>query len=262
MDSYPSKAQKPCVPIGTCSPVDTCVRPTVAERAANLATSSSSLAGDSSHNGGGAPPQRQQADSTQAAVPNRGQTLQQSDWNPCVTTGAIQELSNGRFTCGHPNTFYLIGDPQHPNVRYLDTTYHVDYNATNGDVSSQRRPGLGVRSKRLMEQALAAAREMKAANDAARQQQLVAAEANVSNASRAFGPNISEYHATICDPQEVLPVLEELANDYQEDEPITVYTGNPHTGKTMVVHGKTPVDPMSSSRFGKHTYFTENKYAY
>ncbi|KPA75567.1 hypothetical protein ABB37_08451 [Leptomonas pyrrhocoris] len=310
MDPHLSKAQKPYVPIDTCSPGGTWVeerrynrvRPTAAEYAATLATSSSSAAtvvnegASKSIDGGAAPPpppqrprrvlcgnwqeedalerdllaiqvaqqqqQQQTADSTQSAVPSHMQTLLQSGWSPSVTTEVITQQKNGHYTGGHTSTPYLTCDPQHPNLRDLDSTYHVDYNATNGDVSTQQRPALGVRSQRLMEQALAAAREMKAANDAARQRQLVESEMNVSNASRAFGPNISEYRATMCDAQEVLPVVEELATDYQDDEPITVYTGNPHTGKTMTVHGKTPVDPMSSSRFGKHTHFTENKYAY
>jgi hypothetical protein len=299
MDPYQSKARKPYVPIDTCSPGGTWVeerrynrvRPTAAEYAA--AVSSSAALAEGSSGVDGQQPQRprrvlcgnwqeedalerdllaiqvaqqqqqqQSGDGVQSAVPSHVQTLLQSGWNPSVTTEVITQTQNGRYTGGHTSTPYLTCDPRHPNLRDLNSTYRVDYNETSSDVGSQRRPAMGVRSQRLMEQALAAAKQMKETNDEARRQRQATAEANVTNASRAFGPNISEYRATLCDANEVLPVVDELANDYHDDEPITVYTGNPQTGKTMTVHGKTPVDPMSASRFGKHTHFTENKYAY
>ena len=310
MDPYHSKAQKPYVPIDTCSPGGTWVeerrynrvRPTVAE----YATATASAAAASSSSSSSVPTgivdgedgseamrrprrvlcgnwqeedalerdilaiqvaqqqqkQQQQPDRAQIAVPSHIQSLLQSGWNPSVTTEVITQKPNGRYTGGHTSTPYLTCDPQHPNLRDLDTTYRSDYNAANSDVSTQQRPQLGVRTQRLMEQAMAAARARKAEDDSARQQRLAAAEASVANVSHAFGPNVSEYRATMCNAQEVLPEVDALATDYQDDEPITLYTGNPETGKTMTVHGKTPVDPMSASRFGKHTHFTENKYAY
>lgn len=293
MDPYESKARKPYVPIDTCSPAGTWVeerhynrvRPTAAEYAATLSGSSG---------GGGQTPgsahrprrvlcgnwqeedalerdllaiqvaqqQLQQQPSSDEASTTHAQRLVDAGWNPSVTTEIITQKSNGRYTGGHTSTPYLTCDPQHPNRRDLDSTYRVDYNATNGNVASQRRPELGVRSQRLMAQAMATAKEMTAASRAAQQERQAAAEANAVGTSRAFGPNVSEYHATMCDADEVLPVVEALTDDYHGDEPITVYTGNPDTGKTMTVHGKTPVDPVAASRFGRHTHFTENKYAY
>nr|CCM36038.1 hypothetical protein, conserved [Leishmania guyanensis] len=190
------------------------------------------------------------------------QTFLKSGWSPAATMEVITQKPNGIYTGGHTSTPYLTCDSRHPAMRDLKSTYRVDFSSTSSDVASLRRPDLGVRSQRLMEQTRAAAKEMQAANVRAHQEQLLLREASMKWMSRSSGPNISEYRATMCDENEVLPVVEELSQEYLSDEPITLYTGNPKTGKTMVVHGKTPVDPVSSSRFGKHSHFTEFKYAY
>ncbi|CAC9441652.1 conserved hypothetical protein [Leishmania infantum JPCM5] len=190
------------------------------------------------------------------------QTFLKSGWNPTATMEVITEKPNGIYTGGHTSTPYLTCDSRHPAMRSLDSTYRVEFSSTSSNVASLRRPDLGVRSQRLMEQARVAAKEMQAASLRARQEQQQLREASMKWMSRSCGPNVSEYRATMCDENEVLPIVEELSQDYLSDEPITLYTGNPNTGKTMEVHGKTPVDPVSSSRFGKHTHFSEFKYAY
>ncbi|KAG5487515.1 hypothetical protein LSCM1_07471 [Leishmania martiniquensis] len=200
---------------------------------------------------------------TSSSAPvRRIQTFLKSGWNPTATTEVITQKPNGLYVGGHPSSPYLTCDSRNPAMRDLNSTYRVNFNSKSSDVSSLRRPGLGVRSQWLMEQVRAAAVEMQAANAQARQEQLLLHEASMREMSRSHGPNVSEYRATMCDANEVLPVVEELSQDYLSDEPITLYTGNPNTGKTMTVHGKTPADPEGSSRFGKHTHFTEFKYAY
>ncbi|GET85686.1 hypothetical protein, conserved [Leishmania tarentolae] len=190
------------------------------------------------------------------------QRFLQSGWNPTATMEVITAKPNGFYSGGHTSTPYLTCDSRHPTMRNLDSTYRVDFNHTSSNVASLRRPELGVRSQRLMEQVRVAAKAMQDANLRTRQEQQQLREGSMKGMSRSYGPNVSEYRATMCDENEVLPVVEELSQDYLSDEPITLYTGNPNTGKTMTVHGKTPVDPMSSSRFGKHTHFSEFKYAY
>ncbi|KAG5487858.1 hypothetical protein LSCM4_07539 [Leishmania orientalis] len=200
---------------------------------------------------------------TSSSAPvRRIQAFLTAGWAPTATTKVITQKPNGLYTGGHTSTPYLTCDSRNPTMRDLNSTYRVDFNSTSSDVSSLRRPDLGVRSQRLLEQVRVAAKEMQAANARARQEQLLLHEASMKGMSRSQGPNVSEYRATMCDENEVLPVVEELSQDYLSDEPITLYTGNPYTGKTMTVHGKTPADPASSSRFGKHTHFTEFKYAY
>lgn len=189
------------------------------------------------------------------------EALISSGWRPLATLDVISEKKNGHFGGGHSSTPYLTCDVRHPMLRELDSTYRVDYNATSSDVASQRRPELGVRSQLLLHQAMERAKEMKAEREEARIRRTLEAESQQKGCSRSLAPNVSEYRATICDETEVLPVVEALEQDYLSEEPITLYTGNPYTKKIMTVHGKTPVDPQSSSRFGKHTYFSESKYA-
>ncbi|KAG5511675.1 hypothetical protein JKF63_07272 [Porcisia hertigi] len=301
-DSYYGKARKPYVPIDTCSPGGTWVeerrynrvRPTATGASAKASAEGTLTPTADRLTAADRRPHRvlcgnwQEEDvlerdllaiqearlqekkscadgeptiSTSAPVQHM-QTLLKSGWNPTSTMEVITPKPSGFFSGGHLSTPYLTCDARHPNIRDLNTTNRVDFNSTSSDVASQRRPDLGVRSQLLMEQARSMAGEMQAANRRARHEQLRLREASMHGMSLSYGPNISEYRATMCDKDEVLPVVEELSQDYLSDEPITLYTGNPNTGKTMTVHGKTPVDPVSSTRFGKHTHFSEFKYAY
>lgn len=168
----------------------------------------------------------------------------------------IRESATGRYTGGFESTPYLTTDSRNPHVCFMETTHRHDFCEANGDVRSQRRPDLGVRSRVLLDIALKAAREAKEASDAEQQMRLSGAVRNGDGEGTFF----STYHTSYCRKEE-LPTINELRNDYLSDEPITLYTGNPKTGCTMVVHGKTPVEPIEGrSRFGRHTYFTERKY--
>ncbi|RNF01963.1 hypothetical protein TraAM80_06683 [Trypanosoma rangeli] len=167
----------------------------------------------------------------------------------------IREGDHGRYTGGHQSTPYVTSDARNPNARFLQTTQRYDYCEANGDVRRLRRPDMGVRSRVMLGVALEAAKAEKEARDTARQTRLS------RTAEDGGGIYLSTYHKSHCH-EENLPVISELRNDYLSDEPITLYTGNPVTRCTMTVHGKTPVEPVAGrSRFGRHTYFTERKYA-
>lgn len=185
----------------------------------------------------------------------------------------IRDKGNGHYTGGLESTPYMIASSADPKARHLATTHRTDYNPVSADVHSQDRPTLGVRQQLLLQQALAAAKvaQEEAERAHAEQQRSVASRTRRAATSTGGDKHLDDleddrtttvYKAQYCDRHgEVLPTIEELRNDYLSDEPITLYTGNPHTGKTMTVHGKTPVDPVGASRFGKHTYFSEPKYA-
>ncbi|ORC85403.1 uncharacterized protein TM35_000351470 [Trypanosoma theileri] len=169
----------------------------------------------------------------------------------------IREDTRGRYTGGYQSTPYLTADARNPHLRLLETTQRHDFCEENADVKRLRRPDMGVRSRVLLEVAIDAARTEKELQDTQLQQQQLRASVSTD------GDNVylSTYHKSHCREEE-LPVIDELRNDYLSDEPITLYTGNPETGCTMTVHGKTPVEPVEGrSRFGRHTYFTERKYA-
>ncbi|RNF20738.1 uncharacterized protein Tco025E_03646 [Trypanosoma conorhini] len=167
----------------------------------------------------------------------------------------IREGPHGRYTGGYQSTPYVTTDARNPHLRFLQTTQRLDYCEANGDVKRLRRPDMGVRSRVLLEVALKAAQAEKEACDTEKQTRLS------HIAEDGGGIYLSTYHKSHCREEE-LPVINELRNDYLSDEPITLYTGNPVTGCTMTVHGKTPVEPVKErSRFGRHTYFTERKYA-
>ncbi|KEG08099.1 hypothetical protein DQ04_08011030 [Trypanosoma grayi] len=167
----------------------------------------------------------------------------------------IREGRNGRYTGGYESTPYITADARNPHTRFLQTTHRHDFCEENGDVKRLRRPELGARSRVMLEVALEAARAEKEAKDAEQH------ERRLHVALEGGGTYLSTYHKSHCHEEE-LPVINELRTDYLSDEPITLYTGNPVTGCTMTVHGKTPVDPVEErSRFGRHTHFTERKYA-
>ncbi|KAF8289457.1 hypothetical protein TcYC6_0025200 [Trypanosoma cruzi] len=166
----------------------------------------------------------------------------------------IREGKNGRYAGGYQSTPYLTIDARNPHLRLLQTTQRHDYCEANGDVRRLRRPDMGARSRVLLEVALKAAKEEKEACDREQQTRLSRL------AEDGGGIYLSTYHKSHCREEE-LPIINELRNDYLSDEPVTLYTGNPVTGCTMTVHGKTPVEPVEGrSRFGRHTYFTERKY--
>nr|CCC92889.1 unnamed protein product [Trypanosoma congolense IL3000] len=165
----------------------------------------------------------------------------------------IRPGKNGKYTGGYSSTPYLTSDVRNPHSRYLNTTNREDYCEKNADVRAMRRPALGARSRVVLQAALDAAQKEK---------ELADAENTNSTNMGLDGTNVylSTYQKVHCMPEE-LPTIDKLCNDYLMDEPITLYTGNPQTGCTMTVHGKTPVEPVEGkSRFGRHTYFTERKY--
>lgn len=171
-------------------------------------------------------------------------------WHASASLDLIKPRGNGRYDGGFNSTPYINRDVDHPTDHDLNTTYLTDYTEKNADVRRLRRPDLGVRSQLLLKKALAIAEEEQLNRQAERAERF-----------HEEGNDISEYRDRICKPNEEYPTVEELDTDYLIDEPITLYTGNPYTGKKMTVHGKTPNDPISKPFHGRHTYFSENKYA-
>lgn len=185
-----------------------------------------------------------------SASPQRRQYPLPRPWHACASLDLIQPLGNGRYEGGFNSTPYIMRDATHPSDMEANTTYETDYNANNADVRRLFRPDLGVRKQLLLHQALHIAQHEQQKREEARRIQF-----------QELGATKSEYGEMISDPREVYPTVEVLGTDYLIDEPITLYTGNPVTSKKMVVPGKTPFDPMSKPYHGKHTYFSEPKYA-
>lgn len=171
-------------------------------------------------------------------------------WHACSSLDIFQKLKNGHYDGAFNSTPYITCDAARPSELDANTTYLTAYNEKNADVRRLFRPDMGVRSQLLLHQALNIAQQEQQKREEARQIQFF-----------EEGSWKSEYAEKISDQREVYPTVEALKTDYLVEEPITIYTGNPFTSKTMVVHGKTPYDPMSKPYHGKHTYFSEPKYA-
>ncbi|CBH14370.1 uncharacterized protein TEOVI_000380800 [Trypanosoma equiperdum] len=251
--SHLLRSRKPYVPIDTCSPAGTWIEEKHynKERHKDGATCSRKvLCGNWQE-------EKVLEDDLLAQQPVPSDPKGQMDFTSTTvlraSLDAIRPGKNDRFTGGYSSTPYVTSDARNPHSRFLQTTNREDYCEKNADLRTLRRPDLGARSRVLLQVALNAAREEKNATEAERKQ--------LTNVGMD-GNNVylSTYQKVHCLPEE-LPVVDSLCNDYLSDEPITLYTGNPETGCTMTVHGKTPVEPVEGrSRFGRHTYFTERKY--
>lgn len=204
-----------------------------------------------------------------------GTSIHHGTTQDTVSLDVIRDRGNGTFAGGFESTPYLTCDAVYPNMRCMATTHRTDYTKASSDVTQLRRPELGVRSRVLLQQALAAAaEEQKMARE--RQAGLSSSATRFRRGRSGFSGTAdadsdvmqddatvhtqSVYKTTICDPDEVLPTVDVLQSDYLSDEPITLYTGNPATNTVMAVHGKTPVDTSGPNQFGKHSYFSEPKY--
>lgn len=256
---YFEKPSKPYIPIDTCSPAGTWIeekrynrtRPTgessrkvlcgnwMEERC--LENDLLTLEGQTKES------ERRAAEESQRTG---AEIIPPRPWHASASLDLIKDRGNGRYDGGFNSTPYIDRDVADPENHDLNTTYLTDYTEKNADVRRLRRPDLGVRQQLLLQKALAAA-------EAEQQNRQDERQLRFSEA----GARESEYKAKICNPNEVYPTVEELDTDYLIDEPITLYTGNPTTSKKMVVHGKTPNDPMSKPFHGRHTYFSEPKYA-
>ncbi|CAD2220240.1 hypothetical protein AGDE_05809 [Angomonas deanei] len=189
-----------------------------------------------------------------------------------VSLDVIRDKGNGHYTGAFNSSPYLTTDVRNPNERFLNTTNRQDFNANSSDVKQLRRPQAGVRSQQMLQQALQQAEEEQKQAEEMRQTRM---RETMSKHDKGIGGNHSQlgalqedrttsvYKGTISNQapyQDEPHTVNELRNDYLDDEPITLYTGNPQSGKTMTVHGKTPADPSGHTRFGKHTQFSERKY--
>lgn len=169
-------------------------------------------------------------------------------WHASASLDIIKPKSGtGKFEGGFNCTPYIDRDSSNPTQHNVQTTYLTDYTAENGDVRKLRRPDLGVRQQLRLQKALELAAEEQKRRNLEKQAQL-----------EASFDGMAEYRLKT---KEAHPKVDRLRTEYLVDEPITLYTGNPVTGKTMVVHGKTPNDPLSKPYHGRHTYFSEAKYA-
>ncbi|EPY22926.1 hypothetical protein STCU_00241 [Strigomonas culicis] len=205
-------------------------------------------------------------------------TILKTTFTGTASLDVIRDKGNGHFAGNFTSSPYLTVTAADAANRHLATTHRTDFNARSSDVQQLKRPDLGVRAQQLQQQALEAAAAEKEADDAQR------ASLRAATTSKKVGGvggahagldgacATSVYQGTIsgqapaCTTDQFIntsannDTVHALHQEYLSDEPITLYTGNPNTGKTMTVHGKTPVDPEAETRFGRHTNFTEPKY--
>lgn len=135
----------------------------------------------------------------------------------------------------------------------MNSTQRAEFNKSNSDISSQKQPALGVRAAARNQQMLELAQESLAQS----QSQRSAASLNGSFVKGAtLRSTYNESHCKVESKREVGAIR----LDYINDTPITLYTGNPQTGKAMMVHGKTPADPHASTIHARHTGFSNEKY--
>lgn len=167
---------------------------------------------------------------------------------------ASVRLDGTRYRGGFESSPYLTVavDPRERRPG-LSTIQRDSFNQSNGDVKSQLQPALGVRAQARSEQILQLAKEALSAS----QQERTAASLEGSFVKGATLR--STYHEAHCKPEEKR-VITEIRQEYLQEVPITLYTGNPKTGVVMPVHGKTAENPTASTVHAKHTGFTDEKY--
>lgn len=170
-----------------------------------------------------------------------------------IPVGTVRE-DGVRFRGGFETSPYLTVavDPKERRPG-LNTTQRVSYTSTNGDVKSQLQPALGVRAAARNEQVLALAKESLAASQEQR---------NALSLSGSFvkGATLKSTYQEHHGQDEVKREVTEVRQDFVHETPITLYTGNPTTGKVMYVHGKTAENPAASTIHAKHSAFTDEKY--
>lgn len=177
----------------------------------------------------------------------------EADMNAAGRDQTIVRKDGKYYKGGFESTAYLLSDKEESERLAQTVTMHREsFTEKNGDISTTKKPQLGVRSniraQMILEQAQA---ELKAQEEAQRQR-----DAPLTSTYRETISHNSNASAT----KGVFAGRTEGAPSYTEDVPITLYTGNPHTGSTMTVHGKTMADGTGNP-LAKNTNFTYNKFA-
>eukprot|EP01059_Diplonema_ambulator_P011276 TRINITY_DN2122_c2_g5_i2.p1 TRINITY_DN2122_c2_g5~~TRINITY_DN2122_c2_g5_i2.p1 ORF type:complete len:242 (+),score=38.19 TRINITY_DN2122_c2_g5_i2:37-726(+) len=147
-----------------------------------------------------------------------------------ASVGETEQRSGGkRGQGGLESTKFLINpaaDRPQDASHFMSLT-KTDYNATTSDVKLLKPPRLGARTQRRVDEVLAAAKQMQEQQDH---------EEAAKTVYRTHASTYSEANRSTKVPQTTGPID---SFDYTEDQPITLYTGNPETGSRMAVQGNT-----------------------
>lgn len=167
-----------------------------------------------------------------------------------------ENTATGIFSGGFESSPYLTMavNPKDRRTEMV-STQRFSYNQLNSDLETQKQPSLGARSQLRLNGVVQTAKDEL-------QKTVSEREAKSSGTLDLTGSRIelqSTYRAIHGKPEEKR-VIDSVSDAYLSDRPITLYTGNPSSGKTMVVHGKTP-DGSQVGPHHKHAHFSYDKYA-
>ena len=167
------------------------------------------------------------------------------------------DTATGHFSGGFESSPYLTMavDPRDRRTE-LVTTQRASFNGSNSDLSTQKQPALGARSRIRMSDVIVSAKEEleKTVSDRA------ARSSGMLDATTGSKVSLqSTYSHVHCKPEEKR-VVSAVSDSYLSDRPITLYTGNPVNGKKMVVHGQTPEGSLVGPHH-KHSQFSYDKYS-
>jgi hypothetical protein len=164
------------------------------------------------------------------------------------------------FKGGYESTAYLLSS-EDPAAQKFDphTTQRTSFNSTNGDVSHRLAPVGGIRQQLKAREVIEEARQMVAQQAAPKPEALTSTYRSTISENT---PVTASAMATLS--QRSLPRISDKQFSpseapYAHDRPITLYTGNPATGKTMTVHGKTSA--QGANPLGRSNFFTFDKFA-
>lgn len=157
------------------------------------------------------------------------------------------------FKGGFESTAYLLSEVEKEDRKAEGVTMQrQSFNDTNGDIKTQQKAPLGVRSQIRAEMVVAEAKAI-----VAQQEKAVAA-------ASAPPPMSSTYRDTVNradGPQRrVVNDAPGEKRTYVGDKPITLYTGNPQTGARMRVQGAT-TEGGTGNPLAKNTNFTCDRFA-
>lgn len=167
---------------------------------------------------------------------------------------AVLQKTGKYYKGGFESTSYLLSSvPEHDRtMTHVNSTHRTSFNDTNADVSARLAPVGGVRSQLKAKEVIEEAKRMVAESE--------------RRSQRAPDPLTTAYRDTITNAQHIRHLSgarrhvhqpEELT--YGADVPVTLYTGDPKSGKVMSVHGKTFAS--GPNPLGRSNAFTHDKFA-
>ena len=167
-----------------------------------------------------------------------------------------ENTATGRCTGGFESSPYLTMavNPKDRRTQMV-STQQASYNKVNGDLQAQKQPSLGARSALRLNDVVQIAKDELRTTVSER----LARSSGTLDLTGSRVELQSTYRAIYGKP-EPPQVVHSVSDAYLSDRPITLYTGNPSSGKTMVVHGKTP-DGSQVGLHHKHAHFSYDKYA-